>query len=239
MRWLFAVAGVLTLSFVLARRAHASQNSPPLSDSSDSPISNSSWSMPSLAEIFNPSLSNSWSSSEPDQGTNLFEDIFVNLNPTTYTPASVSSDTAARNASAFLMMIRYAEGTAGPDGYRTLFGGALFDSYGDHPRIYVPFRDTSSSAAGAYQILARTWDGLRGKLNLYDFSPASQDLAALELIRERGALNDVYAGRVVQAISKVSKVWASLPGAGYNQPERQLSALVSAYADAGGNLEQA
>ena len=26
-------------------------------------------------------------------------------------------------------MIAYSEGTSGPDGYRTLFGGKLFDSY--------------------------------------------------------------------------------------------------------------
>jgi len=85
--------------------------------------------------------------------------------------------------------------------------------------------------------LARTWDTLKTRLNLPDFSPASQDAAALELVRERGALNDVRAGRVVQAVVKVAKVWASLPGAGYDQPERKLSSLVGAFADAGGQLE--
>ncbi|AVS76410.1 muramidase [Paracidovorax cattleyae] len=133
-------------------------------------------------------------------------------------------------------MIAWAEGTTGDDGYRTLFGGGKFDSFADHPRIYVPFRNTSSSAAGRYQILARTWDGLRAKLGLPDFGPDSQDAAALELIRERGALNDVDAGRVSAAIAKVAKVWASLPGAGYSQPERSLMALMGVYQQAGGNL---
>jgi muramidase (phage lysozyme) len=173
---------------------------------------------------------------EASQETNYFEDVVVAVNPSTYTPAAVPPDIAAENAAAFLSMIAWAEGTDQypADGYRTLFGGGQFDSYADHPRIYVPFRNTSSSAAGRYQILARTWDGLRGKLGLGDFSPASQDAAALELIRERGALNDVHAGRVRQAISKVAKVWASLPGAGYDQPERKLSALLGVYADNGG-----
>jgi muramidase (phage lysozyme) len=174
---------------------------------------------------------------EPDQNSSVLETIWTYADPGTYAPANVTQDTAAANAAAFLQMIRYAEGTAGPNGYRTLFGGALFDSYADHPRIYVPFRNTSSSAAGAFQILYRTWAELKAKLGLQDFSPASQNAAALELIRQRGALNDVYAGRIQQAIAKVAKVWASLPGAGYNQPERKLSALLSAYADAGGNFE--
>ena len=93
--------------------------------------------------------------------------------------------------------------------------------------------------SGRYQILARTWDGVRRKLGLSDFTPASQDAAAVELIRERGALADVQAGRTVRAIGKVAKVWASLPGAGYNQPERQLSALMQAYASAGGSTTEA
>ena len=137
-------------------------------------------------------------------------------------------------------MIAFAEGTAGrgQDGYDILFGGGTFDSYAVHPRVRVPFRNTYSTAAGRYQILSRTWDGLVNKLGLQDFTPASQDAAAVELIRERGALRDVQAGRVVTAINKVAKVWASLPGAGYNQPERQLTALVRAYGAAGGSTQE-
>jgi lysozyme len=179
--------------------------------------------------------------SEPDQTTSFFEDVIVSLTPSTYAPSFTPPDVAATNVRAFLDMIAYAEGTSRyPDsGYRTLFGGGQFDSYADHPRVFVPFRTTTSSAAGRYQILYRTWDGLRGKLGLMDFSPASQDAAAVELIRERGALGDVQAGRTVQAINKVAKVWASLPGAGYNQPERQLSALLDAYSNAGGTTSEA
>lgn len=175
--------------------------------------------------------------SEEDQTTSLIEDAAVFMTPSTYTPANVSEATAQANIRAFLDMIAFAEGTANANGYRMLFGGQLFDSYADHPRIYIPFRNTTTSAAGRYQILARTWDSLRARLGLTDFTPASQDAAAIELIRERGALNDVRAGRVSQAVAKVAKVWASLPGAGYDQPERKFASLVAAYADAGGTLE--
>lgn len=182
-----------------------------------------------------------WGASEPDQGTSFFEDVIVNLTPSTYAQANVEPDIAQANVRAFLDMIAYAEGTKGrgQDGYNILFGYGTFDSYADHPRIYVPFGQTTSSAAGRYQILARTWDGVRGKLGLQDFTPASQDAAAVELIRERGALADVQAGRTTRAINKVAKVWASLPGAGYGQPERKLSALMQAYASAGGITTEA
>lgn len=144
------------------------------------------------------------------------------------------------NLPAFLAMIRYAEGTSGPDGYRTLFGGSLFDSYADHPRKVVTVmsqgKPLSSTAAGAYQILSRTWDSVRSAIGAPDFSPAWQDQAAIELLRRRGALDYVYAGDIVAAINAARREWASLPGAGYGQPEKALSDLVSVYQMSGGNV---
>lgn len=182
-----------------------------------------------------------WGGDEPDQGTNIFEDMVIQMNPANHIPANVAPDIAASNVRAFLDMIAFAEGTAGrgEDGYNILFGYGTFSDFADHPRVRVPFRDTYSTAAGRYQILARTWDSLSNRLGLRDFSPASQDAAAVELIRERGALADVQAGRTARAIGKVAKIWASLPGAGYNQPERKLSALLQAYASAGGVTTEA
>lgn len=176
---------------------------------------------------------------EPDQETNFFEDTIVTLTPSTYQTGNFDGDTAARNIAAFLATIAYAEGTAGARGYQTMFGYRYFDSYADHPRQYFDYTDNAgkklkTSAAGRYQIIVKTWDSLRKRLGLQDFSPASQDAAAVELIRERGALNDVRAGRIAQAIQKCAPVWASLPGAGANQPERKLSALMNAFASAGG-----
>lgn len=142
------------------------------------------------------------------------------------------------NVYAFLGMLRVSEGTAGPNGYRTLVGGTLFDSFADHPRVLIalPNLGIKSSAAGAYQILRATWDGVRGKLGLRDFSPVSQDAAAIELIRQRGALGDVRAGRFAVAVEKCKKEWASLPGAGYGQRENKLTMLQAAYLNAGGVL---
>ena len=154
------------------------------------------------------------------------------------------SASAEPNVRAFLDMIAFSEGTTGPDGYRFMFGypknpDRLCASLADHPRLYFSFtvagRELKTSAAGRYQFLISTWDELRAKLHLPDFGPASQDAAAIELIRQRGALPDVRAGRVSAAISKCAKTWASLPGAGYGQPEQKIASLLNAYKSAGGS----
>lgn len=144
----------------------------------------------------------------------------------------------SRNTLAFLDMLAVSEGTAGhgDDGYDVLVGGALFQGYAEHPnrRVWLPRLGIYSTAAGRYQFLARTWDDLRRKLALRDFGPESQDLAAIELIRECRALDDIHAGRFDAAVYACRRIWASLPGAGYGQRENKLSALRFAYRSAGG-----
>lgn len=182
---------------------------------------------------------------EPDQLPDTWETFTVTIDPTNYLPAFVDDTTAARNERAFLDMISYAEGTNGPQGYAAMFGYPRADriaqSLADHPRQFFSFTNSRgetlrTSAAGRYQFLIRTWDALQKQLDLPDFGPQSQDSAALELIRQRGALNDVRAGRTEAAIVKCAPIWASLPGAGYAQPERKLSTLIYQYAAAGGSF---
>ncbi|UQV43965.1 glycoside hydrolase family 104 protein [Janthinobacterium lividum] len=163
--------------------------------------------------------------------------------------SEVDEMTAQANERAFLAAIRVGEGTSASNGYSILFGGATFGSFADHPALLgwggVKLTDKMcanagfgpgcvSTAAGAFQINKPTWLRVRGKLGLSDFSPESQDAAALWLIGDKGATSDVRAGRVAAAVSKVSKVWASLPGAGYGQGEVKLAAFVNNYVNAGG-----
>lgn len=168
-----------------------------------------------------------------DEAAALWDDI-------TDFSGGAMTPTEQQNVTAFLRMIRVAEGTSGPDGYSTMVGGSLFRSFHDHPRVLVTItsrgQQIKSSAAGAYQILRGTWDEVRSRLGLPDFSPSSQDRAAVELIRRRGALADVRAGRFADALQKCRKEWASLPGAGYGQPEKTVGALFAAYVNAGGNV---
>jgi muramidase (phage lysozyme) len=129
------------------------------------------------------------------------------------------------NVQAFLRVIRKGEGTADQGGYSRLFGGQQFSSFADHPRIKVTRGNLTSSAAGAYQFLANTWDEMRASYNLPDFSPASQDIACVGLIKRRGALADVIAGRFAVAVKKCALEWASLPGSPYGQPTQSMASV--------------
>jgi lysozyme len=164
------------------------------------------------------------------------EDL-AGMNPTAAALFEISLDP---NVGAFLQMIRAGEGTAGADGYRTLYGGGLVDHLADHPRERVtrPLggKLITSTAAGAYQFLERTWDEVAAALELPDFSPASQDIAAVYLIRRRGALADVRAGRFEAAVAKCAREWASLPGSPYGQPTKSLDQARNVYAAAGGSF---
>ena len=152
----------------------------------------------------------------------------------------VDSKTAAyKNLRAFLIMIQYAEGTFGKDAYRKLYGGGLFNDFSKHPNTKITKWGITSTAAGAYQILYKTWVEFSVKLGLTDFSPTSQDKVAIELIKRRKALDDIYAGKFLIAIEKCKKEWASLPGAGYKQNERSATSLLSVYKIAGGNVTTA
>lgn len=143
------------------------------------------------------------------------------------------------NLKAFLDMIAVSEGTAGKgdDGYNVIVGGSLFESYDDHPRKLVWIRPgLASTAAGRYQLLKRYYDAYKKQLNLPNFSPLSQDLIAIQQIRERGALQDIEKGYITVAIDKVKNIWASLPGAGYGQHENKLDKLITTFIDAGGTV---
>lgn len=160
---------------------------------------------------------------------------------------------AARpRVAAFLHVLRLCEGTAGENGYRTHFGGELFESFSSHPARAVTRRlggqQLTSTAAGAYQFLLRTWNGLRDQYGFPDFSPPWQDAGAVALIVERRALQDLLDGRLEEAVSKCATIWASLPGSPYGQPvktlefvrlayQRRLQALETVPADAGAALE--
>ncbi|MDA5483104.1 glycoside hydrolase family 104 protein [Yersinia intermedia] len=131
------------------------------------------------------------------------------------------------NVRQYLDMLSKAEGTAGyaNSGYNTMFGGEQFYDASDHPRQLKEFTQTDgtknkTSAAGRYQFTSDSWDDAVKALNLTDFSPRSQDLAALFLIQRAGQLENVTNGNFVDATNGLGGVWASLPSSNYAQPRR-------------------
>lgn len=146
------------------------------------------------------------------------------------------------NVGAFLRVIREGESSQEPVAYRMRWGGlgkpaAYFDDFSRHPRIFEPTTGgRQSSAAGAYQIVATTYDSIAPSLGITDFTPTSQDALAIALIDRRGALDDVMAGRIRTAIADLRAEWTSLPGAEENSGRYTMDRALAVYAKYGGRL---
>lgn len=142
------------------------------------------------------------------------------------------------NVAAFLRALRLGEGTKDDDGYRRIVGGALADTLSDHPRrsVWIQRYGVHSTAAGAYQFLARTWDGLVKQYKFPSFEPQWQDAGAVGLIIGRKALQAVRAGDIRHAIALCKDEWASLPGSPYGQRTEKMDAVLLEYRRWGGAL---
>ena len=182
--------------------------------------------------------------------TNLETNPIYNLAPI---PPEVQRMTDPQaSLSAFLYMIRSTEHVYPRDvlndaAYSIFYGGSKFSNFADHPVLTgekkgVPLPDhfctaaglkpgCVSTAAGAYQLIKGTWTRLKAKLNLPDFSPLSQDQAAVGLLEEIGAVDLIYAGDIEGAIHKASKIWASLPGSTAQQNPKALAYALNRFDD--------
>lgn len=146
-----------------------------------------------------------------------------------------------------LKTIRFAEGTAGPKGYQTMFGGGTFSDLSRHPDRVIRSGGYASAAAGAYQFLPGTWQSQASRLGLKGFGPEEQDIAALSLARNRlmdiGGLETVRKeGLSKRVAAALAPEWASFPTESgrsyYGQPVKPLSALQQYYGSAPVNTPQ-
>ena len=156
---------------------------------------------------------------------------------------------------ALLDTIAFAEGTRGNGDYRRVVNGTVIGAANPnlpydhslvgkrnvtvsdlqrHPNLLVQVgKGLRSTAAGRYQFLDSTWRGLGMK----DFSPRSQDLAAIKLMQQRGMIEPLLRGDFNGAIHRGAPEWASLPtasGGSYygGQGAKSLSSLRSVYGTA-------
>lgn len=117
------------------------------------------------------------------------------------------------NLRKFLDVIGWAEGAT----YNVGFGNRKFYDLSWHPyrnrqfRIIDPVtgRSSTTSAAGKYQFQRGTWDNVARQLGLRDFSPRSQDIAAVHLIATNGQLANVLRGNISQAVQGLKDEWQS------------------------------
>ena len=143
-------------------------------------------------------------------------------------------------------MIGHSEGTTiipgSDDGYLTIVGSTpkhpiLMSDYKDHPRQVINLGNgLKSTAAGRYQVLERFYDAYKVQLNLPDFSPASQDKIAIQLLYECRAIKLILDGKFIDAVRACRSRWASLPGSPYGQHTNPIEDLVEVYIDHGGSI---
>jgi muramidase (phage lysozyme) len=147
------------------------------------------------------------------------------------------------NVAAFLKAIAAAEGGGYDFKYGALKGRSndrwRFTDTSTHPG---PGIDGKSTAAGMYQITRPTWQHHGAKLGLRDFSPRTQDLIAVEILRSLGVIEAVKEGRIVEVMPKVARIWAALPKGpnltNHYPPQRYMKfeSFISTYLFAGGKI---
>lgn len=137
---------------------------------------------------------------------------------------------AARYEKALLDTIAYTEGTRGrgKDGYNVTFAYRYFDNCDEHPAMKICSGSLCSTAAGRYQFLSRTYEGLK----MDSFWPEAQERGALELVRRRGVTlppGPMTATQFANALDRLSYEWASLPPARYGQTRLTMQQVRDEY----------
>ena len=152
-----------------------------------------------------------------------------------------------KTVGAFLDLIGISEGTCTSPathdaGYDIIVSGIdgpnTSSDYSAHPfaagRAPIVVRTApsllESTASGRYQITLPTWREITATWSTKLFSPQQQDAAALELLRQCGALNLIDAGKIENAIEAACETWASFPGNSYGQGGRTVAWLLEKYA---------
>jgi murein DD-endopeptidase MepM/ murein hydrolase activator NlpD len=149
------------------------------------------------------------------------------------TPPGPGGSVGTKEQRAMLDAIAFAEGTRDrkDNGYKTLFGGGQFSDYSKHPDTVVRSGRYASAAAGRYQFMPFTFNRLAKKLGLKDFSPESQDKAAIELAREKGVTQNILEkeGMSARVSSLLGTQWAAMSGSNLGQGTKSLSSIQKAY----------
>ncbi len=147
-----------------------------------------------------------------------------------------------KNVKAYLQAIAESEG----GGYDFKYGAVKgkkndkwrFTDYSTHPG---PGSGGVTTAAGMYQITKETWqDHGVNKMGLSDFSPETQDLIAVEMLKSLGVIDKIKSGDIAGSMLQAARKWAALPqGPGLAnryppQPYVEYEDFIKSYVSFGG-----
>ena len=125
--------------------------------------------------------------------------------------AYVAAQQVTPEARALLRTLMWAEGTdkQGSKAYGTHYGYEYTPPTGNHPDRVITKDGLSSAAYGAYQFMPQTWAGTSFGRQGMPMTPENQDLAALELVRQRLVNPDKEL--TTQDWDRLTPEWASIP----------------------------
>ena len=142
---------------------------------------------------------------------------------------------------AFLDVIAWAEtGSMGNASYTVIVfkGGNRIKNFSTHPFVGGGWKANQncafirragkrvcSSASGRYQIMDFNYRSLTQKGIIRDFTPASQDKAAIYYLQQKRVVKDIAFGSFEKAACKVGGHWASFPCNNYRQPQKKMQQL--------------
>lgn len=137
------------------------------------------------------------------------------------------AEAALENPNVLLFLDLLAEAEGATLGYNTQFGGTVIPDLSNHPNKRLEYFNSKSgkrsatTAAGRYQFKQDSWKDQAKRLGLTDFSPRSQDLAAVGLMMYKPkTLDALMKGDFNKALKDYGTYWASLPSSPYDQPNR-------------------
>lgn len=158
---------------------------------------------------------------------------------------------AGSNAKALLNTIRYAEGTSGPQGYNTWFGGrtdmdltkmTINEVVAEQQRRLsngeATYGKYTSAAVGAYQMMKPEVFAIKAGFDpaTTKFTPEVQDQMAIAgYMKGQAQMTQAEIDAPInrQQIAKMAPVWASLPmmngKSRYNQPVKSFETLQAVY----------
>lgn len=134
-------------------------------------------------------LEKSGKSPKNDMTDKTPENLVPGRAPMTGDIGQVTSAVEDPNVKAFLDTLANVESGGR---YDVSVGGATFSDMSRHPEMYNP--ELGSDAAGRYQFISTTFKPIAQRLGLTDFSPRSQDLAAVQYLKDLGVLDEIMTG---------------------------------------------
>lgn len=147
------------------------------------------------------------------------------------------------NIQAAIAVVRSTEGTSAEDGYNYMFTSSpnndvRFTDMSTHPNIKHNANGYVSDAAGAFQIMYKTFTWLCDTYGFLDFSEHTQNLMFCAILDGIGCLTAVCNGLILseKIMEKLSGQWASLPYSKYGQPTHSIADVRATYLGAGGSI---